>query len=114
MLVMMMEKRSTTVKRQQSHREVKGIGQVYAAGRASPVAQWQGIHLPTQETRVPSLGWGDPLEKEMAAHSNILARGNPQTEEPGGLQSIESQKTWTQLSDQMTRATVIQQARCRI
>ena len=40
MLVMMTEKRSTTVKRKQSHREVKGIGQVYAAGRASLVAQW--------------------------------------------------------------------------
>ena len=39
-LVMMMEKRSTIVMRKQSHREVKGIGQVYAAGRASLVAQW--------------------------------------------------------------------------
>ena len=37
---MMMEKRSTMVMRKQSHREVKGIGQVYAAGRASLVAQW--------------------------------------------------------------------------
>ena len=67
------------VMRKQSHREVKGIGQVYAAGRASLVAQWQRIHLPMQETQVPSLGWEDPLEKEMATHSNILARGNPKT-----------------------------------
>ena len=37
------------------------------------------------ETRVPSLGWEDPLEKEMAAHSRILARRIPWTEEPGGL-----------------------------
>ena len=37
------------------------------------------------ETRVPSLGWEDPLEKEMAAHSRILAWRIPWTEEPGGL-----------------------------
>ena len=41
-----------------------------------------------QETRVRSLGWEDPLEKEMAAHSSILAWRIPWTEEPGGLQSI--------------------------
>ena len=49
-------------------------------------------HLPAmQETRVPSLGWDDPLEKEMATHS-ILAWRIPRTEEPGGLQSTESQR----------------------
>ena len=37
---------------------------------------------------VPSLGGEDPLEKEMAAHSSILAQRIPCTEEPGGLQSI--------------------------
>ena len=37
------------------------------------------------ETRVRSLGREDPLEKEMATHSSILARGIPRTEEPGGL-----------------------------
>ena len=37
-----------------------------------------------QETHVQSLGWKDPLEKRMAAHSNILARRIPWTEEPGG------------------------------
>ena len=36
---------------------------------------------------VGSLGWEDPLEKEMATHSSILAWGIPWTEEPGGLQS---------------------------
>ena len=41
----------------------------------------------TQETRVGSLGQEDPLEKEMATHSSILAWEIPQTEEPGGLQS---------------------------
>ena len=38
-----------------------------------------------QETRVPSLGWEDPLEKEMATHSSILAWRIPWTEVPGGL-----------------------------
>ena len=38
-----------------------------------------------QETQVPSLGWEDPLEKEMATHSSILAWRIPWTEEPGGL-----------------------------
>ena len=44
-----------------------------------------------QETRVPSLGWQDLLEKEIAAHSSILAWRIPQTEEPGSLQSMGSQ-----------------------
>ena len=41
-----------------------------------------------QETWVPSLGQEDPLEKEMAIHSSILAQTTPWTEEPGGLQFI--------------------------
>ena len=41
-----------------------------------------------QETTVQSLGQGDPLEKEMATHSSILAWRIPWMEEPGGLQSI--------------------------
>ena len=50
-------------------------------------------HLPaTQETWVPSLGWEDPLEKEMATHSSILVWRIPWTEEPGGLQSMGSQR----------------------
>ena len=52
-----------------------------------------------QETRVPSLGQEDPLEKEMATHSSILAWKIPLREEPGGLQSMESQKGQTGLSD---------------
>ena len=44
-----------------------------------------------QETQVWSLGWEDPPEKEMATHSSILAWEIPWTEEPGGLQSMESQ-----------------------
>ena len=51
-----------------------------------------------QETWVPSLGWEDPLEEEMAIHSSTLAWRIPWTEEPGGLQSIGLQSR-TQLSD---------------
>ena len=44
------------------------------------------------ETWVLSLGWEDPLEKEMATHYSILAWRIPWTEEPGGLQSMGSQR----------------------
>jgi len=50
----------------------------------NPPAMW--------ETWVQSLGWEDPLEEGMATHSGILAWGIPQTEEPGGLQSMGSQR----------------------
>ena len=50
-------------------------------------------HLPEmQETRVQSLGWEDPLENKMATHSSILTWRIPWTEEPGGLQSMGSQR----------------------
>ena len=45
----------------------------------------------TQETQVWSLGQEDPLEKEIATHSSIIAWKIPRTEEPGGLPSVESQ-----------------------
>ena len=45
-----------------------------------------------QETGVRSLGQEDPLEKEMASHSRVLAWRIPWTEEPSGLQSMESQE----------------------
>ena len=45
-----------------------------------------------QETWVQSLGWEDPLEKEMAIHSSTLAWKIPWTEEPGRLQSMGSQR----------------------
>ena len=45
-----------------------------------------------QETQVRSLGGEDALEKEMATHSSILAWRIPWTEEPGGLQSMESHR----------------------
>ena len=59
--------------------------------RGFPVCTSDRVFLPmqeTQETRVQSLGWEDPLEKEMATHSSIFAWKSPWTEESGGLQSI--------------------------
>ena len=52
-----------------------------------------------QETRVQPLGQEDPLEKGTATHSSTLAWGVPWTEEPGGLESMGSQKSWTPLSN---------------
>ena len=50
-------------------------------------------NLPSmQETRVQSLGWEDPLEKEMATFSSILAWEISWTEEPGGVQSMGLQR----------------------
>ena len=56
------------------------------------VAQMVKILPAMQETWVQSLGWKDPLEKEMATHSSILAWEIPRTEEPGVLQSMGLQK----------------------
>ena len=50
---------------------------------ASLVAQMIKNLLAVQKTLVQSLGWEDPLEKEMATHSSILSWKIPQTEEPG-------------------------------
>ena len=50
-------------------------------------------NLPTVwEMQVLSLGWEDPIEKEIATHSSILACKIPWTEKPGGLQSMGSQR----------------------
>ena len=49
-----------------------------------------------QETQVQSLGWEDPLEKEMATHSSILAWETPWTEEPARLQGVS--KSWMGLN----------------
>ena len=56
------------------------------------MAQWVKSLPAVQENHVPSLAWEDPLEKEMATHSNILAWRTPWTEEPGRLQSMGSQR----------------------
>ena len=60
--------------------------------RVSLVAQMVKNLPAMQETWVRSLGREDPLEKEMATHSSILAWRIPWTEEPGGLQSMGSQR----------------------
>ena len=59
---------------------------------ASLVAQLVRNLPAVQETQVRSLGWEDPLEKEMATHSSILAWKIPWTEEPGWLLSMGSQR----------------------
>ena len=61
--------------------------------QTSPLVTQTVNNLPAiRETQVQSLGWEDPLEKEMATHSSILAWEIPWTEEPGGLQSLGSQR----------------------
>ena len=52
----------------------------------------KNIYLPIQETWGQALGWEDPLEKEIATHSSILVWEIPWIEEPGGLQSVGSQR----------------------
>ena len=59
------------------------------------MAQWENNSLAvqeTQETQVQSLGQEDPLEKEMATNSSILAWRIPWTEEPDGLQSMKAHR----------------------
>ena len=62
------------------------------AKRASLVAQMLKNLSAMQETWVRSLGWEDPLEKRMATHSSILPWRIPWKAEPGGLQSMGSQR----------------------
>ena len=56
------------------------------------------------ETQVQSLGWEEPLEKEMATHFNILARRIPWTEYPGGPQSMDSKELDT--TEQLTHFSI--------
>ena len=72
-----------------------GLEPVTFQSGASLIAQ-SVKNLPAmQETWVRSLGQEDPLEKEMATHSSILAWRIPGTEEPGGLQSMGLQESDT-------------------
>ena len=70
----------------------KAFQNLQAAGQATLVAQTVKKLLGVQETQVPSLCWGDPLEEGMAAPSRILAWRIPWTEECGGLQSMGSHR----------------------
>ena len=63
--------------------------------RASLVAEMIKNLPATQKTKVPSPGQEDTLEKEMATHSSILTWRTPGAEEPGGLQAMGLQKSWT-------------------
>ena len=65
---------------------------MYLKSRAFLLAQRVKHLLAMWETRVRSLGWKDPLEKEMATYSSILAWKIPWAEESGGLQSMGSQR----------------------
>ena len=56
------------------------------------MAQWVKSLRAVRDSRVQSLACEDPLEKEMATQSSILACRIPWTEEPGGLQSMRSQR----------------------
>ena len=73
----------------------EGIGYPLQYSWASLVTQLV-MNLPSVwETWVPSLGWENMLEKEMATHSGILAWRIPWTDEPGRLQSMELQRVKT-------------------
>ena len=67
--------------------------------QASQVAQWVQNLPAMQETRVRSLGLENPLGKSMAAHSSIFGWRIPWTEEPGGLQSMGSQRVGQDWND---------------
>ena len=69
--------------------------QLQIHSESSLVTRWYRICLPILETWALSLGQEDPLEKEMAAHTSILAWEIPWTGEPGGLQSVGSRKIRT-------------------
>ena len=69
----------------------EGIGYPFQYSWASLVAQMVKTPSAVEETCVRSLAWEDPLKEGMATHSSILIWRIPRTEEPGGLQSIESQ-----------------------
>ena len=85
-----------------------------SCGELSPTLGFPGDsavkYLPAvqelQEMWVRSLGWEDPLEEGMTTHSSIRAWRIPWIEKPGRLQATESQKSWTQLSDETTTTTI--------
>ena len=79
-----------------------GKGAFGFSGESSGLPHWlsgkeSSCNTGLQETRFRSLGQEDPLKKGMATHSSILAWRIPWTEEPGGLQSMGLQKSWTPL-----------------
>ena len=88
-----------------------GLGVLGGFSRASLVAQRLKRLPPMWETRVRSLGWEDPLEKEMATHSSIVAWRIPWSEEPDGLQSTGSQRVghdWVTLLTSIDRPLLME------
>ena len=78
-------------KKKNKKQNPKPSGHGLAVGNGTSIVAQLVKNLPVmQKARVLSLGWDNPLEKEMATHSIILAWRIPWTEEPGGLQSMES------------------------
>ena len=75
-----------------AHQNLEHLYRDPNGAQTSLVAQTEKRLPAVWETCVQSLGRGDPLEKEMATHSSILAWKIPRTEEPGGLQSLGLQR----------------------
>ena len=80
---------------------ILGSGRSPGEGNGNPLQYVLGASLvaqrlkhlpPTQETWVQSLGWEDPLEKEMATHTSICVQKIPWAEKPGSLQSMGLQR----------------------
>ena len=76
-----------------------GLPHMVVGGKNDGLNDWSTLMAQTvkrlstmRETRVRSLGWEDPLEKEMAIHSRTIAWKIPWTEEPGRLQAMGSQR----------------------
>ena len=92
------------------------MGLCFSLGMSFTCKSWRDLVaqmvkcLPTMwETQVQSLGWEDPLEREMAPYSSILAWKIPWTEEPGRLSSLGSQRaTWASLGIQMSDFTFLE------
>ena len=88
----MVKKKKTKLDFTETKKFSASKGTIHKVKEASLVAQSVKNLPAVQETWVRSLGWEDPLEKEMATDSSILAWKIPWTEEPGGLQFMGSQR----------------------
>ena len=75
------------------------MGSFCREAKTSLVSQLLKSPPTMRETWVRSLGWDDPLEKEMATHASILAWGIPRDRGAWGATVHEAAKSWTQLSN---------------